>query len=359
MANSDPKKEWIACIQDVSNENNADIYVLSGGMNRWIDDNVIETVNLHKSKPKAFLILTTYGGDADVAYRIARCFQQSYIDGFTIFVPIVCKSAGTLLSIGSTELVMEGCAHLGPLDVQLGKPDEIGEMISGLTPVQALSFLEEHTLKLFEHYFLQLITRSGFQITTKTSSEIATKLTVGMFQPVYDQLDPLKLGEYHRNMMVAVEYGKRLMSNGNVATEDLLRKLTHGYPSHGFVIDRDEAKTIFKNVRLPNKRESEMAERLKPFIYEDLLNKDERKQYVAKIRYINPNIEETDKQDTDRKEDTINDEGTNENNQSNQPTVKTAKPEPEGDGSNISNPDNPETTDAESVREESDRTDSD
>jgi len=212
-----------------------------------------------------------------------NAYQKSYNEGvFTIFISGICKSAGTLVTIGASELVMTDCAELGPLDVQFGKPDEIGEYISGLTPAHALDFLREHTFKLFEHCFLELIGRSGYQITTKTSAEIATKLTDGVFQPVYAQLDPLKLGEYHRNMKIAAEYGKRLMAPGNLKSEDSLITLTHGYPSHSFVIDKQEAENLYNKIRQPNDNEIEMAERLKPVIDIEL------QKTPATVHYIKP-----------------------------------------------------------------------
>ena len=43
------------------------------------------------------------------------------------FIPRRCKSAGTLLLIGATSLIISDRGELGPLDVQLSKPDEIFE----------------------------------------------------------------------------------------------------------------------------------------------------------------------------------------------------------------------------------------
>jgi len=70
------------------------------------------------------------------------------------------------------------------LDVQLGRPDELAEVISGLTPIHALSFLHEQAFHMFEQDFLKLIRRSENRIRTKTASEIATKLTTGLFHPI-------------------------------------------------------------------------------------------------------------------------------------------------------------------------------
>jgi hypothetical protein len=275
--------KWLSCIRQVTEHAKADIYTITGGLYKPVDEQLINSIKQNRSQPNAILLLTTFGGDADVAYRIARCFQKSYNEGvFTIFVSGVCKSAGTLVTIGASELVMTDCAELGPLDVQFGKPDEIGEYISGLTPVHALDFLKERTFELFEHSFLSLISRSGYQITTKTAAEIATKLTDGVFHPVYAQLDPFKLGEYHRNMKIAAEYGKRLMANGNLKSEDSLTKLTHGYPSHSFVIDKQEAEDLYNKIRQPNLDEIEMAERLRSVINVEL------QKTPAAVHYIKP-----------------------------------------------------------------------
>jgi len=247
--------------------------IISGTLQARLDDDVIRCVEDNKCKNNVLLLLATFGGDAAVAYRIARCFQGMYKEGkFIVFVPDVCKSAGTLLTVGAHQLIMDDCAQLGPLDVQVSKPDELGEWISGLTPVHSLSFLQEHAFKLFEHNFLELIARSGAQITTRTAAEIAMTLTTGLFQPVYSHLDPLRLGEYHRNMMVAAEYGRRL-DRGNLKSADVLKTLTHGYPSHGFVIDREEAATLFVNIRRPTDAESRLARWLQPIIAKDLLRR--------------------------------------------------------------------------------------
>jgi len=284
--------DWLRCIKDVSDANNADIYLISGGMNSPADKNLISIIKGNKKLENAMLILSTFGGDADVAYRIARCFQREYEKGkFSILIFDICKSAGTLLSLGADELIMSYEAQLGPLDVQINKPDELGEVISGLTPVQALSFLQQHSFKLFEYQMLELVNRSGSQITTKMASEIATKLTIGLFQPIYSHFEPFMLGEYHRNMMVAIEYGERLIEcKGNIKNSDVLEKLTHGYPSHGFVIDFKEAEKLFKQIRSPNDIENKALEFLRPIMLKWLSNKDERGHYVAVVNYVNTNL---------------------------------------------------------------------
>ena len=73
---------------------------------------------LVKEAPYAYnnviFILVTYGGDANVAYRIARLLQESY-QRVTVFVPSICASAGTLVTLGAHKLVLSDFAELGPL----------------------------------------------------------------------------------------------------------------------------------------------------------------------------------------------------------------------------------------------------
>jgi hypothetical protein len=107
-----------------------------------------------------------------------------------------------------------------------------------------------------------------------------------VFHPVYAQLDPLKLGEYHRNMKIAAEYGRRLLSNGNLKSADSLIKLTHGYPSHSFVIDKQEAEELYNKVREPNENEIEMLKWLKPVIDSELYKTP------AAVHYIKPPTQE-------------------------------------------------------------------
>lgn len=288
--------DWLQCIRTVSENANADIYIISGGLQIPVDDRVIDCIRANQKQLNAMLILTTFGGDAGVAYRVGRSFQRAYKDGrFIVFVSDVCMSAGTLVAIGANELIMMDNARLGPLDVQLSKPDEIGEMISGLTPVHSLTFLQEQAFKSFEHFFLELISRSSSQIMTKTAAEIATKLTTGIFAPIYSHLDPLRLGEYHRNMKVASDYGKRL-NKGNLKSKEVLRELTHGYPSHDFIIDKDEAGFLFQKVRSPSEKEQQLVKGLTPTINKDLFNRDERGYYIATVSYLNVEVELTDDQ---------------------------------------------------------------
>ena len=155
----------------------------------------------------------TFGGDPDAAYRIARCFQKNY-KRFSLYAPFHCKSAGTLIATGAHQLVMSDLAELGPLDVQMPKKDELLEQQSGLTVVDTLNSLQEKALSLFEQFFLSIQARSEGAIALRTAADIATKMTTGLFESLYSQVDPIHVGEAGRAMRIAGYYGNRLLSEG-------------------------------------------------------------------------------------------------------------------------------------------------
>jgi ClpP class serine protease len=127
-------------VDRVSDINKADVVLFNSEMIRWIDIHFIDSIKTNKKHPNLLLILVTSGGDADVAYRIARCAQDNY-ERFLVFVSGYCKSAGTLCVMGAHEIIMCDQGELGPLDVQFYKKDELGELNSGLVIEEALKTL--------------------------------------------------------------------------------------------------------------------------------------------------------------------------------------------------------------------------
>lgn len=252
-------------IASIADALDADIFLYCGHLRNPGDEEFVDLVNKKCSRPNVLLLLTTFGGNAEVAYRVARCLSRHYPEGkIILFVNSYCKSAGTLIALGVDEIIMSEEAELGPLDVQLSKPDELEEWMSGLTPIQALSTLRTEAFKTWEQFFLDIRRRSGFQITTRTAANIAARLATGLFTKIYEQLDPMRLGEYGLAMLIAQNYGIRLARSN--LKEEALDRLIAEYPTHDFVIDREEAETLFHRVREPTKEEAEMACLLRPLI---------------------------------------------------------------------------------------------
>lgn len=233
----------------LAEENDADVILVNASMERGKESQFIEACGKAKRRSNAIVIIVTQGGDADVAYRIGRCLQQRYTR-FTAIISGQCKSAGTLLAIGAYELAFSDHGELGPLDVQLRKADDMWANTSGLTVMNAFTALQSKSEEAFADFATSIKVRSGGSVTFKTAADIATKLTVGLFSHIYQQIEVMHVGEAARAMKIAEEYGSRLdMVSDNLKDGGALGRLIADYPSHGFVIDRKEAETLFRRVR--------------------------------------------------------------------------------------------------------------
>lgn len=236
---------------------NIDIITYSGEINMDGYQSVCEALDMKKSD-KALLVLSTPGGDPHAGFRIARALQHNF-SSFDALVPRFCKSAGTLLVVGASALYLDDMSELGPLDIQVRKSDEIIGRNSGLDILQAVSYLQNHAMGAFRSHLVEL-TQAG--LSTRVASDICTKLTTGLFEPIFAQIDPMKLAEMQRATEIAFAYGQRLNEkSGNLRSAGLARLVT-GYPSHGFVIDRKEARTIFITVHQPKGLLSQLSKAL-------------------------------------------------------------------------------------------------
>ncbi len=171
----------IELVQGFIAKYNTDLYLFSGQITYATASEFVDAVcRKVKPKPTALLYMTTPGGDPHAAYRIIRALRAKYAK-VRLAIAGPCKSAGTLIAIGAHELVMADTGELGPLDVQLSKPDELIPNSSGLDIFQALAVTTQHAYQTFEQALLSLIEDSSGSISTKTAAELARDLAVGLF----------------------------------------------------------------------------------------------------------------------------------------------------------------------------------
>ena len=248
------KQEKKSAADIVAEQLDADVILYNGFLHRPQDELLIGECTKRCRRENVLLVLVTPGGDADPAYRIAKCLQTKY-KRFFLYVSGYCKSAGTLVAIGAHELIISDHGELGPLDVQLSKEDELGERRSGLAISNTLEQLQNDAFDAFEQFFLEIKKRSRGSITSRMATPIATDMVTGLFAPLYGQVNPLSIGEAGRAMSIAGHYGLLLLKNSGIIEPLGLRYIMTEYPSHGFVIDRWEAKELFQNVREPSQEE--------------------------------------------------------------------------------------------------------
>ncbi|MEM8589891.1 MAG: hypothetical protein AAGG65_17665 [Pseudomonadota bacterium] len=262
-------EEITAMATAIASETNSRIHVYSGPIDDGGYGRLIESMQPSEEQPfrdNVILILTTNGGLAGSAYKIARTLQRTSTE-FSLYVPSYCKSAGTLIALGASRLVMTGPSELGPLDVQLVQEDEIGRRRSGLTVRTAFEGLAQECYEVFEKVLLKIKSGSGGSITYEMAAKTASSVAVGVMAPVYAQISPENLGRDLRDLHVATAYGQRLVSHGGNADFDTVGMLVSGYPSHDFIIDSTEASALFEKVERPSDDLLELVRALGRVVY--------------------------------------------------------------------------------------------
>lgn len=248
----------------------AAVFVYSGSIDSEGFGRLIKSMQPSEEQParrNAIVFLTTYGGDAGQAYRIARLLQ-TVTDKFYLCVPSECKSAGTLIALGASEIFMPSISELGPLDVQLRRRDEIGgRRRSGMVVRTALDGLADETFKVFQQVMLRITWSSRHTISFDLASRVASSIATGVMAPVYAQVDPESLGNDLRDLSVATAYGERLAEFGGNATQETVRQLVEDYPTHEFIIDSADARKIFKTVNEPSEEMTRLIIELGEIVY--------------------------------------------------------------------------------------------
>ena len=233
-----------------------DFLVVSHTIDRELHTKVSRLIADRKKDRGCTLFLTTYGGDANGGYRLARALRNHY-NHLRVVVPSFCKSAGTLITIAANEIAIGDLGELGPLDVQVRKGSELAEVNSGLDITQALQAVTEHAEEVFKRI---LVGMRQLGLATKVSSELAANLAGSVASPLMAQIDPMRIAEMQRAVAVAYAYGQRLDTYSSNLKDGALERLIGDYPAHGFVIDRKEAKDLFHRVSKVSSAEQAFAD---------------------------------------------------------------------------------------------------
>jgi hypothetical protein len=237
----------------------SDVILINRIVSRKLHADMTACIAANQRHKHAVVVLTTYGGDPHGGYRVARCLRNSY-EHVRLLVPSFCKSAGTLIAIGANELAIGDLGELGPLDIQVLKPGEMLQRGSGLDATQALQQCLQHAQQAFVSAFTNA--RQGLKLPQKLAGEVASELASGLLAPLYSQIDPLRLGEMQRAMAITLEYGNRLDGHSSNLKQGALSRLVVAYPAHEFVIDRKEARELFKKVSALSDSEASACKQL-------------------------------------------------------------------------------------------------
>jgi len=214
------------------------------------------------------LVIHSGGGIAHSAYQVVELLRF-HTKQLNACVPFWAKSAATLLCMGADKIVVGEHAELGPLDVQMYEERKAGKgtFTSALNPFKSLEQLVAASVEALAAAMRFIV--EEYEMSYDESLPHAVAFVGQTTGPLVSRLDPDKLGQYNRELSVAIEYGRRLLTRyrglSHSAAGDLVERLVYGYPSHEYIIDYRELETLGFDVSLfPEGDEREAATALLP-----------------------------------------------------------------------------------------------
>jgi len=217
-----------------------------GTLDRSVYYEVTRQVDTHLQAghrlPHLDIWLDSPGGDAHAAYKLA-VYLRTRFETVHVVVPDYAKSASTLLSLAGELIYMGPGAELGPLDVQDRREGE-DRMHSTLDTANAMSTLFQDSLALAMSAGPMLLATTG--LARDRTMEHLLEFTAAFTRPLVEKLDPEEILSASTSLLLSMNYASRLLNAvGSLAPEQadsLARSLVTDYPTHGHVIDRNEAR---------------------------------------------------------------------------------------------------------------------
>ena len=217
----------------------------------------LEKIRTNPERNEVVLILNSNGGNPHAAFKILNIIRTK-CSTISVVVPHYAKSAATLLALGANKIVMAEQSELGPLDMQIEHPQLKGKIFSALDIINSLNYLQNKTSEIAFENFKEL--RENIEISDEEALRISFEYAQGMINPIMGKEDPRMINESARLLQLSTSYSKiflkKYMFTGYNLSEEKLERyaslvattLVWDYPDHGYVINRDEAKSLLLNI---------------------------------------------------------------------------------------------------------------
>lgn len=244
-----------------------------------IDDSVCSQVYSWKAEHRAAgesddldILIHSPGGELTACYRVARLFAR-YTNSWEALVPHLAASGATLISLGSSNVVLSEIGQLGPIDPQvLSRQTQkffATERQSPVEAFQAVRYLREQALVSLDAGMRFLTQR---MVAPRPSLETSARLAVDLARPILEKIDPYDLGAFSLDSNLAINYCRRVAtpSDSNKKTQRNVnfKLLVENYPAHEFVIDIEEARSLGFSVCSPEDQLDVLFNELRPHLEE-------------------------------------------------------------------------------------------
>lgn len=185
------------------------------------------------------LLLHTNGGDTAAAWRLVNLIK-TFCDEFEVLIPYKAMSAGTLISLGATRIVMSKQAALGPIDPSL--VHVLGPQVQNGNQLARVPVSVEAV-------------RGYLDAATNDLGIKDDNVLGGLLTDLSNKVHPLVLGEIFRSRAQIRFLAEKLL-NGHVAeaekVQGIVDFLCADSGSHDYTINRREAKTLGLPVETPS-----------------------------------------------------------------------------------------------------------
>ena len=193
---------------------------------------------------KLDLFLFTKGGDVLTALRLVDLIYE-FTDQFSILIPYKAYSAGTLIALGASEIVMNKTGELSPID------PNVTSIFNPQDPYNSTARLPINVEDIY-----------SFFSVTKNLGIIHEEAMVQVFLRLLDSVQPLAIGSLYRSYLLIKDVARKLLIKHYDHSEeqkinDIVEKLSKKFFSHNYIIGRKEA---LESLKLPVVYSTEMLE---------------------------------------------------------------------------------------------------
>lgn len=211
------------------------VYITStrGGLETQIANDILPKFTEHLDKlgdtQKITLYLYTNGGNTLAAWSLVNLIR-SFCKEFEVIIPANCFSSGTLICLGSDNIVMTKQATLGPIDPSVNGP--FNPMIPGINdPNAKLPVSVEYVNAYIE------MAKTNFGINDQSCmKDILLSLS--------GKIHPMTLGQVYRTRSQIQMLARKLMKWHKLTPEqedEIIKFLCSESGSHDYSIHRGEA----------------------------------------------------------------------------------------------------------------------
>jgi len=205
---------------------------------------------------KISFYLYTRGGNTLAAWSIVNLLKQ-YFSSYEVIIPSKALSAGTLICLGASKIIMSKKATLGPIDPNINTP--LNPPLPN-NPNQTMPVSVEAIKG-----FIELVKSEFGVVDSNTLSSIITALL--------DKVHPIVLGEVYRARAQIKMIADKLLDSqqkNKLIKKQIIEFLCSESGSHDYTINVKEAKDLGLRVSEPDENLSKLISELFQDIQSDL-----------------------------------------------------------------------------------------